>query len=173
MTVLPEKLRVMVSKCLASIAYGARPSIHEFLQCEFFHDMQAKCLQFLEGFEVKDRNVKAQFLKQLPTALCTFEKRVLQNKVLPVLLRELRDSQMTQFLLPNIMEVGCGLTPDQFAQHVLPKMAEIAHQARTNPMVNAMLLQNLPKLFELSTAVFISQHLVPLMMHSFMSEFHE
>ena len=52
-------------------------------------------------------------------------------------------------------------------------MAEIAHQARTNPMVNAMLLQNLPKLFELSTAVFISQHLVPLMMHSFMSEFHE
>ena len=52
-------------------------------------------------------------------------------------------------------------------------MAEIAHQARTNPMVNAMLLQNLPKLFELSTAVFISQHLVPLMMHSFTSEFHE
>ena len=48
MAALPATLSSMVAQCTTS--YGPRPAVAEFLKCEFFHDMQAKCLQFLEAF---------------------------------------------------------------------------------------------------------------------------
>ena len=85
MSYAPPVMQPVIKRMLSSHPHE-RPTIMDYLACEFFHDMQAKCLQFLEAFPEKDKATKAQFLKQLTSHLDTFERRVLQQKVLPTLL---------------------------------------------------------------------------------------
>jgi len=83
MSYAPGAMQPLIQQCLQTLP-GPRPTVMDYLACEFFHDMQAKCLQFLEAFPEKDKATKAQFLKQLTTHLESFERRVLQQKVIAI-----------------------------------------------------------------------------------------
>lgn len=121
MSYAPPAMQTMIQQCLQTQP-GPRPSIMDYLACEFFHDMQAKCLQFLEAFPEKDKATKAQFLKQLTTHLEAFERRVLQQKVLPTLLDECRDLELVQFLLPNILMIVRDMSQPDFEKKVRPRL---------------------------------------------------
>jgi len=165
-------MQQMVQRMLASTP-SARPNIMDYLACEFFHDMQAKCLQFLEAFPEKDKATKAQFLKQLTGHLDSFERRVLQQKILPTLLSETRDLALVQFILPNLLFIVRDMSQAEFERQVVPQLSKVFDNSQQVPQVMAILLQNLPELTTKFPPSFIRDHVVPMMCKAFDSEYHE
>lgn len=92
---------------LLSVDPTKRPTAEELLKSAYFNDTSLKILQYLAHINDHDDRDKAEFLKGLKLALgsITFSSIVLQTKLLPPLLAELRNTILAPLLLPNIFTV--------------------------------------------------------------------
>lgn len=103
--------------------YGAR----EFQEAQYFDSILVSTLRFLDSLPAKTVNEKSQFMRGFPRIMPQFPKSVLEKKVLPALLEEMKDVD----LLPPILEVIFKIietVPNGkavFSEKVIPRLRQV------------------------------------------------
>jgi SCY1-like protein 2 len=99
----------------------------EFQESEFFDNILISTIRFLDAFPAKSPNEKASFMKGLNKVLPSFPKSVMEKKILPGLLEELKDKDLLSLILQNIFKI-IELLPSakrSFGEKVRPRLREI------------------------------------------------
>jgi len=99
----------------------------EFQQSDFFNNILISSLRFLDSLPAKTPNEKAQFMRGLQRVLPSFPKSVLEKKVLPALLEEMKDRELLAIILQNIFKI-IELLPSgrrAFTEKIMPRLREI------------------------------------------------
>ncbi|KAI9327549.1 kinase-like domain-containing protein [Obelidium mucronatum] len=117
---LVEPLQRMIQKDPAS-----RLSLAEFQTSAFFDNILVSTISFLEAFVEKNQISKAQFLKGLVKMLPQFSMKLVNRKILPALLNEIKDPLMTPFVLPNIFWISEHSTNEEFNARILPALKSV------------------------------------------------
>jgi SCY1-like protein 2 len=77
----------------------------EFQESEYFDNILVSTIRFLEGFPAKTPSEKSQFLRGLIRVLPSFPKSVMEKKVLPALLEEMKDKELISLILHNVFKI--------------------------------------------------------------------
>lgn len=104
-----------------------RISAREFQQAEYFDNILVSTIRFLESLPAKTPNEKSQFLRGLPRIINQFPKTVLEKKVLPALLDEMKDRELISLILQNVFKM-IKIMPSgrrAFGEKVVPKLREV------------------------------------------------
>ncbi|KAK0673020.1 kinase-like domain-containing protein [Cercophora samala] len=124
---LPKELGQHVLPRLLTRRPAQRMTAKEFQESEYFNNVLISTIRFLEGFPAKTPNEKQQFLRGLIKVLPNFPKSVMEKKLLPALLEELKDKELISLILHNAFKI-IGLLPTgrrAFNEKVRPKLKEI------------------------------------------------
>ncbi|VBB79987.1 Putative protein of unknown function [Podospora comata] len=124
---LPKELGQHVLPRLLTRRPAQRMTAKEFQESEYFNNVLISTIRFLEGFPAKTPNEKQQFLRGLIKVLPNFPKSVMEKKLLPALLEELKDKELISWILHNAFKI-IGLLPAgrrAFNEKVRPKLKEI------------------------------------------------
>lgn len=99
----------------------------EFQQSAYFDNILISTIRFLDSLPAKTPNEKSQFMRGLSRVLPSFPKSVLEKKVLPALLEEMKDRELLSLILQNIFKIlemlPSGRRP--FTEKILPRLKEI------------------------------------------------
>lgn len=99
----------------------------EFQQADYFDNILVSTIRFLESLPEKTPNEKSQFLRGLPRIINQFPRTVLEKKVLPALLDEMKDKELIALILQNVFKM-LKLMPSgkrAFTERVSPRLREI------------------------------------------------
>jgi SCY1-like protein 2 len=99
----------------------------EFQESEFFDNILVSTIRFLDAFPAKTANEKASFLRGLIKVLPSFPKSVMEKKVLPALLEEMKDRELISLILHNVFKI-IELLPSgrrAFGDKIRPSLKEI------------------------------------------------
>ncbi|RYP10183.1 hypothetical protein DL764_000804 [Monosporascus ibericus] len=124
---LPKDLSSYVLPRLITRRPAQRMTAKEFQQSEYFDNILVSTIRFLDGFPAKTPNEKAQFMRGLNKVLPSFPKSVMEKKVLPALLEELKDKDLLSLILQNVFKI-VELLPSgkrAFGEKVRPRLKEI------------------------------------------------
>ena len=124
---LPKELSQQVLPRLITRRPAQRMTAKEFQQSEFFNNILISSLRFLDSLPAKTPNEKAQFMRGLQRVLPSFPKSVLEKKVLPALLEEMKDRDLLSIILQNIFKI-IELLPSgkrAFTEKIMPRLREI------------------------------------------------
>lgn len=73
---------------------------------------------------------RVEFLKRLPQALHMFDPKTAQKRVLPALLLQMRDENVTLFVLPSVLSIAKQLSDRDFVAEVLPQLGREMDDSR-------------------------------------------
>ncbi|KIW06962.1 uncharacterized protein PV09_02621 [Verruconis gallopava] len=106
---------------------AARMTAREFQEAEYFDNILVSTIRFLESLPAKTPNEKSQFLRGLPRIISQFPKTVLEKKVLPVLLEEMKDRELIALILQNVFKMIKLMPSSKRAvnEKVVPKLREV------------------------------------------------
>lgn len=124
---LPRQINSNVLPHLLVKGTDARISAKEFQQSSYFDNVLVSAIKFLEIFPTKSTSEKKQFLRGLPRILDQFPTKVLERKILPGLMEEVKDRDLLSLILQNCLKI-CDYLPSAstaFAEVVLPKLRTI------------------------------------------------
>ena len=123
---LPRELVSSVLPRLITRRPAQRMSAREFQESRFFDSVLVSAIRFLESLPTKTPNEKSQFMRGLPRFLDQFPKSVLDKKVLPALLEEMKDRELLALILGNVFRIMTLLesAPRAFTDMVLPRLRE-------------------------------------------------
>ena len=123
---LPSLLKSEVLPRLITRRPANRMTAREFQQSKFFDNILVSAIRFLDALPGKSTAEKSQFLKGLPRVLSQFSKSVLEKKVLPALLEEMKDKDLLALILGNVFKIIPLLSYAQrsFTDIILPKLKE-------------------------------------------------
>jgi len=124
---LPKDLSQHVLPRLITRRPAQRMTAREFQQSEYFDNILVSTIRFLDSFPAKTPNEKSQFLKGLVKVLPSFPKSVMEKKILPGLLDELKDRELLAQILQNVFKI-IELLPSArraFGEKVRPALKEI------------------------------------------------
>ncbi|KAI9206716.1 kinase-like domain-containing protein [Polychytrium aggregatum] len=138
---IPAALSGILQRMLVKYP-SQRISVEAIQTSEYFDNILVSTIKYLETFVEKTAQHKAQFLKGLVRILPQFSEKLLYRKILPLLLQELKDTQMVPFLLPNIFWIGDRMPSDLFNEKLLPDLKSIL-KARDPPQATMLLLSRL------------------------------
>lgn len=99
----------------------------EFQQSAYFDNILISTIRFLDSLPAKTPNEKSQFMRGLSRVLPSFPKSVLEKKVLPALLEEMKDRELLSLILQNVFKI-IELLPSgrrAFTEKILPRFREI------------------------------------------------
>lgn len=96
-----------------------------FQQSEYFDNILVSTLRFLDTFPAKTPSEKAAFMRGLTKILSQFPRSVLEKKILPGLVEELRDGSLLALILPNIFIIVENAQPKIFSEKVLKRLKEV------------------------------------------------
>ena len=84
-------------------------------------------MRFLDALPAKTPNEKAQFMRGLPRIMPQFPKSVLEKKVLPALLEEMKDREILALILTNVFAMVKAMLSGKraFTEKVVPRLREI------------------------------------------------
>jgi len=104
-----------------------RLSAKEFQQAQYFDNILMSTIRFLDSLPAKTPNEKQQFMRGLPRILPQFPKSVLEKKVLPALLEEMKDRELLSLALQNAFKIVKSLPSGKraFTETVIPRLREI------------------------------------------------
>jgi SCY1-like protein 2 len=104
-----------------------RLSAKEFQQAEYFDNILVSTIRFLESLPAKTPNEKSQFLRGLPRIMTQFSSKVLERKVLPALLEEMKDRELIALILQNVFKMLKVMPSSKraFPEKVIPKLREV------------------------------------------------
>jgi SCY1-like protein 2 len=150
---------------LLSLDPARRIDTRGFMTSDYFNDIHLRSMAFLSNLMEKENAAKAAFFKGFYNILETFTPRIIESKVLPPLLQELKNEIQLPFVVPIVMELSKKLTPRKFQTIVFPFMIPLFNieLASRNPTLGPLLVQNLDffiskipnNVVEQSKAVFI------------------
>ncbi|KAL2126521.1 hypothetical protein VTI74DRAFT_759 [Chaetomium olivicolor] len=124
---LPKELANRVLPRLITRRPAQRMTATEFQQSEFFNNIFVSTIRFLDAFPAKTPGQKSQFLRGLVKVLPSFPKSVMERKLLPALLDELKDKELISLILHNVFKI-IELLPSgkrAFGEKVRPSLKEI------------------------------------------------
>ncbi|KAI9347947.1 kinase-like domain-containing protein [Zopfochytrium polystomum] len=121
MSMVPETLRGPLKGLLVRDP-SQRLSLEEFEKCPYFDSVLVATISFLESFLEKTQLQRAQFLKGLVQMLPLFSIKLINRKILPSLLNEMKDPLMAPFILPNIFWICDHISDEEFSQKILPAL---------------------------------------------------
>jgi SCY1-like protein 2 len=103
-----------------------RMDAREFQQAQYFDNILVSTIRFLDGLPGKTPNEKSQFMRGLPRILNQFPKSVLDKKILPALLEEMKDRELLTLILQNVFKIITMLPSGKraFTEKVIPKLRE-------------------------------------------------
>lgn len=151
---LPKDLSSHVLPRLITRRPAQRMTAKEFQESEFFDNILVSTIRFLDSFPAKTPNEKSQFMRGLNKVLPSFPKSVIEKKVLPALLEELKDRELLSLILQNVFKI-LELLPSSrraFSEKVRPVLNEIfvvkakTAQQEKDPQRDAGLMVFLEKL---------------------------
>lgn len=102
---LPRDLSSHVLPRLITRRPAQRMTASEFQNSEFFDNILVSTIRFLEEFPAKTPNEKAQFMRGLVKVLPSFPKSVMEKKLLPALLEEMKDKDLISLILQNVFKI--------------------------------------------------------------------
>lgn len=123
---LPRDLSNYVLPRLITRRPAQRMTAKEFQMSEYFDNILVSTIRFLDSFPAKTSNEKAQFLRGLNKVLPSFPKSVMEKKLLPALLDEMKDKDLVSLILQNVFKI-IGLLPSAkraFGEKVRPALKE-------------------------------------------------
>ncbi|RDA86657.1 hypothetical protein CP532_5015 [Ophiocordyceps camponoti-leonardi (nom. inval.)] len=124
---LPKDLSNHVLPRLITRRPAQRMTSREFQQSEYFDNVLVSTIRFLDSFPEKTPNEKSQFMRGLNKVLPSFPKSVMEKKILPALLEELKNRDLLSLILQNVFKV-IELLPSArraFGDKVRPALKEI------------------------------------------------
>lgn len=124
---LPRDLSNSVLPRLITRRPAQRITAREFQDSEYFDNILVSTIRFLDAFPAKTPNEKAQFLRGLNKVLPSFPKSVMEKKILPALLEELKDKDLLSLIMQNIFKI-IDLLPSgkrAFGEKARPRLKEI------------------------------------------------
>ncbi|CBX92685.1 hypothetical protein IAQ61_005943 [Plenodomus lingam] len=110
-----------------------RIDAREFQQAQYFDNILVSTIRFLDSLPAKTPNEKSQFMRGLPRILNQFPKSVLDKKILPALLEEMKDRELLTLVLQNVFKIIVMLPAGKraFTERVIPKLRETFLTAAT------------------------------------------
>ncbi|CAK7208543.1 Protein kinase domain-containing protein ppk32 [Sporothrix eucalyptigena] len=123
---LPRELAAHVLPRLIARRPAQRLTAKEFQTSEYFDNILVSTIRFLDAFPAKTHGEKSSFMRGLNKVLPSFPKSVMEKKVLPGLLDEMKDRELAPQILQNIFKI-VELLPSAkrvFSDRVLPCLKE-------------------------------------------------
>ena len=104
-----------------------RMSAKDLQLSPYFDNVLVSAIKFLEAFPTKSAKEKNQFLRGLPRILDQFPTKVLEKKILPGMMEEVKDRELLSLILQNTLKICQHLPPSStaFAEVVLPRLRVI------------------------------------------------
>ncbi|KAK1759690.1 kinase-like domain-containing protein [Echria macrotheca] len=102
---IPRDLANYVLPRLITRRPAQRMTAKEFQQSEYFDNILVSTIRFLDSFPAKTPNEKQSFLRGLIKVLPSFPKSVMEKKVLPALLEEMKDKELLSLILHNVFKI--------------------------------------------------------------------
>ncbi|PFH57153.1 hypothetical protein XA68_15439 [Ophiocordyceps unilateralis] len=124
---LPKDLSNHVLPRLITRRPAQRMTAREFQQSEYFDNVLVSTIRFLDSFPEKTPNEKSQFMRGLNKVLPSFPKSVMEKKILPALLDELKNRDLLSLILQNVFKI-VELLPSArraFGDKVRPALKDI------------------------------------------------
>ncbi|KAI1111295.1 kinase-like domain-containing protein [Nemania sp. NC0429] len=124
---LPKDLANHVLPRLITRRPAQRMTAREFQESQYFDNILVSTIRFLDAFPAKTPSEKSSFMRGLNKVLPSFPKSVMEKKVLPALLEELKDKELLSLILQNVFKI-LSLLPSSrraFGEKVSPKLKEI------------------------------------------------
>ena len=123
---LPPKLASELLPRLITRRPAQRLSAKEFQEASYFDNILVSTIRFLDALPAKTPNEKMQFMRGLPRIMPQFPKGVLEKKLLPALLEEMKDKDLLASILNNIFAMVKAMPAGKraFTERVVPKLRE-------------------------------------------------
>ncbi|KAI0427940.1 kinase-like domain-containing protein [Xylaria sp. FL1042] len=124
---LPKDLANHVLPRLITRRPAQRMTAREFQESQYFDNILVSTIRFLDSFPAKTPGEKSSFMRGLNKVLPSFPKSVMEKKLLPALLEELKDRELHSLILQNVFKI-IGLLPSSrraFGEKVRPRLKEI------------------------------------------------
>ena len=124
---LPPKLTSDLLPRLITRRPAQRLSAKEFQEVSYFDNILVSTIRFLDALPAKTPNEKAQFMRGLPRIMPQFPKSVLEKKMLPALLEEMKDKELLAPIMSNIFAMVKAMPTGKraFTEQVVPKLREV------------------------------------------------
>ena len=123
---IPRDLATHVLPRLITRRPAQRMSAKEFQQSEYFDNILVSTIRFLDSFPAKTSGEKSSFMKGLNKVLPSFPKSVMEKKILPALLDEMKDKDLLSLILQNVFKIISILPASKraFGEKVRPSLRE-------------------------------------------------
>lgn len=92
---------------------------------QFFDNVAAMTLKYLESLVQRDDVTKSQFFKNLHHVLDKLPLRVLHQRVLPPLFSEFPNHMMIPFVLPNVFVIAEKSSKEEYMNTIFPELKRI------------------------------------------------
>ena len=124
---LPRQVQCTLLPRLLARYPEQRLSAKELQQSTFFDNVLVSAIKFLESFPAKSTSEKTQFLRGLSRIINQFPPNVLEKKILPGLMEEVKDREFIASILKNTLKICQYLPPGSsvFSTIILPRFREI------------------------------------------------
>lgn len=123
---LPKDVANGVLDRLITRRPAQRLDAREFQQAQYFDNILVSTIRFLDSLPAKTPNEKSQFMRGLPRILNQFPKSVMEKKILPALLEEMKDRELLTLILQNVFKIIQLLPTGKraFTEKVIPKLRD-------------------------------------------------
>ncbi|KAF8894414.1 kinase-like domain-containing protein [Infundibulicybe gibba] len=167
---LDNDLQALLRSLITRHAHD-RPTPSTLPSHPFFSSLPISTLNFLDrsNFTAKTREEKISFMKGLVHVLDKFSDGLRTRKILPSLLEEMKDIHLLPYILPNVFSISVSLSPNQFANMVLPSLKPL-FVVKEPPQNMLTLLDNLTMLQEKTEKNVFRQQVLPLVYNALESE---
>ncbi|KAL1920237.1 uncharacterized protein VTP21DRAFT_1383 [Calcarisporiella thermophila] len=161
---LPSYLQEVIIRLITRNP-STRMTAIEFQSSKYFDNLLVSTMRYLESLPEKTKEEKTQFMKGLLRVLPQFPERVLQRKILQVLLEELKDHSLLPYTLPNVFFICKNLAKEDFIERVLPTLKPI-FTVRDPPQTMICLLEKIELLQQKTSANVFKEEIMPLVYHA-------
>ncbi|KAK3720372.1 Protein kinase domain-containing protein ppk32 [Vermiconidia calcicola] len=124
---VPPKLASDLLPRLLTRRPAQRLSAKEFQEAAYFDNILVSTIRFLDALPAKTANEKAAFMRGLPRIMPQFPKSVLEKKVLPALLEEMKDRDLLAPIMSNVFAMVKAMPSGKraFTEKVVPRLREV------------------------------------------------
>ncbi|CAD0107182.1 unnamed protein product [Aureobasidium uvarum] len=124
---LPKNLSSELLPRLITRRPAQRLNAMEFQQAQYFDNILVSTIRFLDDLPAKTPNEKVQFMRGLAKIMPQFPKSVLERKLLPALLEEMKDRELLAPILLNVFAIIKASPSGKraFTEKVIPRLRDI------------------------------------------------
>ncbi|KAK4560518.1 Protein kinase domain-containing protein ppk32 [Recurvomyces mirabilis] len=124
---LPPRLATELLPSLITRRPAQRLTAREFQEASYFDNILVSTIRFLDALPAKTTAEKLAFLRGLPRIMPQFPKSVLEKKVLPALLEEMKDRELLASIMTNVFAMVKVMPTGKraFGVVVAPKLREV------------------------------------------------